>query len=248
MAPTHPANGLKTSCFRRLLDTNLRHQVSGLGHVEKSVVVASPGKAAAPSEGTAEATMLRVPDEFGPAMDGEEFAEKCVSAGMSPITYCIYRVSSPLICALGKGVYCKVGAAVPPGTVEEIVRNRRTVRRVSDHGWTSAGRLWCGVEMTRMVVTGASICLPGFVSGLVQGEWKVVLPDGTEAGKVQCRERFIWSFYKTFAVLGAEPNDFAVLEFDLKDRQVQVRLGGPDLLETIQDPGEAALEEGIDEP
>ena len=220
---------------------------TGLAKVDSSIVVVNAGKATPPSEGTAEAGMLRVLDDFGPALDGEDFAEKCVSAGLSPITYYIYRVASPVICALGKGIYCKVGANIPPGTVEDIVRNRRMTKRISDHGWTSTGRLWCGIELSRMVITAGSIGLPAFVSGLSQGEWFVLLPDGTQAGTVQCRDSFIWSFNKQFRALGAEPNDFAVFEFDLKKRQVIVKVGGPDLLEAIQDPDGSALDEAIDD-
>ena len=101
--------------------------------------------------------------------------------------------------------------------------------------------------MSRMVITAGSIGLPAFVSGLSQGEWFVLLPDGTQAGTVQCRDSFIWSFNKQFRALGAEPNDFAVFEFDLKKRQVIVKVGGPDLLEAIQDPDGSTLDEAIDD-
>jgi hypothetical protein len=191
--------------------------------------------------------MLRVLDEHGPVMDGEVFAERCIAAGMNATTFYIYRIISPVICALGKNVYCKVGTNVPPGTVEDIVGQRRAVTRLSDHGWTSTGRLWCGIELTRQVITSGGIRLPAFVADFVQDEWQVILPDGSEYGIVMCRNIYIWSLRKPFAVLGAEPSDLAAFEFDLKSRQVLVRVGGPGLFEAIQDPESAIAEEGLEE-
>ncbi len=219
----------------------------GLGRVEESIVLANSGSGTAPTEDSVEGLMLRVLDEHGPVMDGEVFAEKCIAAGMNAITFYIYRINSPVICALGKNVYCKVGTNVPPGTVEDIVGQRRAVVRISDHGWTSTGRLWCGIELTRQVITSGGIRLPTFVADLVQGDWQVVLPDGSEYGTVKCHNLFIWSFRKPFAVLGAEPTDLTVFEFDLKSRQVLVKVGGPGLFEAIQDPDSAIPEEGLEE-
>ncbi len=64
---------------------------------------------------------------------------------------------------------------------------------------------------------------------------------------MKCRDKFIWSFSKPFALLGAEPTDFAALVFDLKSRQVLIKIGGPDLLEAMQDPDNMIPEDGIEE-
>jgi hypothetical protein len=62
---------------------------------------------------------------------------------------------------------------------------------------------------------------------------------------VTCRESFIWTFRKPFNVLGAEPNDLMVLEFDIKARNVLVRVGGLGLFEAVQEaePDVDTLEE-----
>lgn len=219
----------------------------GLGRVEDSIVLAKPGSGTAPAEESAEGLMLRVLDEHGPVMDGEVFAEECIAAGVNATTFYIYRASSPVIGSLGANVYCKVGTCVPPGTVEDIVARRQVVKRVFDYGWTSVGRLWCGTGLSRMVITFGSIALPTFVTDLVQGEWNVVLSDGSEYGKVTCRDTFIWSFSRTFSVLGAEPTDLAIFEFDLKSRKVWVKVGGPGLFDAIQDAGSENLEDAADD-
>ena len=218
----------------------------GLGTIQGSRIVASPSMGKAPLPDSAEGKMLKVLDEFGPIMDGEKMADQCIAAGMNATTFYIYRMISPVVSTLGRGVYCKVGSDVPPGTIEDILSRRRAVPRVSDHGWTPKGRLWFGTELSRIILTAGSIRLASFVSDLVQGQWSVKLPDGGTYGTVNCRESFIWTFRKQLKILGAEPNDLMVLEFDIKERAVLVRVGGPGLFETVQEADVEILEEADD--
>jgi hypothetical protein len=220
---------------------------TGLATIENETVIANSSVGSLPQKESAEGKMLEVLDAYGPVMDGEEFADRCVAAGMNAITFYIYRMNSPVISALGKGVYCKVGCEVPPGTIEDIVKRRKVVAHVSDHGWTSNGCLWFGIDLTRPIITAGAIRLAPFLRDLVQGEWKASLPDGTDFDEVTCRDAFIWSFRKAFAVLGAEPGDLGTFEFDLRSRKVLVRVGGPGLFEAIQDPDSVSAAESGDE-
>jgi len=208
----------------------------GLGRVEDGIVVADASVVTALNPDSTEAKMLQVLETYGPVMAGEEFAEKCIAGGINATTFYIYRIISPVICSLGKNVYSKVGADVMPGVVEEILLQRRRAPRVSDYGWTPNGRLWFGTELSRLVITIGSIRLRSFVSELVQGEWNVKLPDGADCGTVVCKDSLIWSFRKAFALLGVEPDDFTVIEFDMGIRTATVRVGGPELFEAIQNP------------
>jgi hypothetical protein len=215
-------------------------ETTGLARVIEGVAYPVKGAGVLVPSESSEGRMLEVLKQYGPVMDGEEFGERCIAAGINPITFYIYRLISPLICALGRNVYCRVGTEVPPGTVEAIVGRRRSTPRVSDHGWTPEGKLWFGTELARVMIVAGSIRIQSFVAELVQGSWNVVLPDGTEFGTVMCRDVFIWTFRKQFALLGAEPSDLATFEFDLKARTVLVKVGGPGLFEAIQDPQSAA--------
>ncbi|MGB9369331.1 MAG: DNA-directed RNA polymerase subunit alpha C-terminal domain-containing protein [Xanthobacteraceae bacterium] len=206
----------------------------GLGRVEDNTVVADSMKVAALSPESIEGKFVEVFRKYGNVMHGEELAERCVEEGVNPISFYIYRLISPVVTSLGRGVYCKVGADVPPGTIEEILSRRKSTTRSSDHGWLPNGNLWFGFEMTRIVLTSGSVRLVSFVSNLVQGDWTVRLADGQPSGGVTCRESFIWSFRKAFGTAGIEPEDFIALEFDKKAREVRVKTGGPDLFEAIQ--------------
>ena len=94
----------------------------GLGDVENGIVIADPTKLTALSPESVEGKFIEVFQKYGDVMHGEEFAERCVQHGVNPTTFYIYRMNSPLVTPLGRGIYCKVGADVAPGTIEEIGR------------------------------------------------------------------------------------------------------------------------------
>jgi hypothetical protein len=209
-------------------------QATGLGTIQNSAVVADPTRVTTLAPDSVEGKFIEVFRQYGDVMGGEELVERCIEHGVNPTTFYIYRLASPVIGSLGRGIYCKVGADVPPGIIEEILSRRKSTKRSSDHGWLPNGNLWFGFEMTRIVLTAGSIRLVPFVSNLVQGDWSVHLGDGQHCGEVTCRESFIRSFKKAFAMAGIEPDDFVALEFDKKAREVHLRMGGPDLFEAIQ--------------
>lgn len=207
---------------------------SGLGIVENNVVVANPTRVTTLTPESIEGKFIEVFRKYGGVMHGEELAKRCVEQGINPISFYIYRSLSPVVATLGRGIYCKVGVDVPPGTTEEILSRRKLTVRSTDHGWLPNGNLWFGFELTRIVLTSGSVRLVSFVSNLVQGNWTVRLADGQASGDVICRESFIWSFKRAFVTAGIEPEDFIALEFDTKAREVRVKTGGPDLFEAMQ--------------
>jgi hypothetical protein len=206
----------------------------GLSHVENGIAIAVPGAGIPPAPGSAEACMVRVLNTYGPVMDGEDFAEKCIAEGLNATTVYIYRLISPLISSLGRNVFCRVGAEVPPGSVESVIAGRRTTPLAYDHGWTVKGNLWFGLELSRQQLVAGGFRLNTFVRDFVQGEWEVLLPNGTSFETVTAREMFIWSFRKQLKLLGAEPGDLATFEFNLKNESVMLRVGGPELFEVMQ--------------
>src|SRR5262249_44783618 len=79
----------------------------GLGRVEDGTITANPAMVIEPHPDSIEGKMLSVLDEFGPVLVGEDFADKCVAAGVNPISFYIIRLISPVVASLGSGLYCK---------------------------------------------------------------------------------------------------------------------------------------------
>ena len=72
-------------------------QQIGLGRGDGDTITANPTMVIVPQPETVEGKMLAVLDEHGPLMTGEDFADKCVAAGVNPITFYIYRLISPVL-------------------------------------------------------------------------------------------------------------------------------------------------------
>jgi hypothetical protein len=53
------------------------------------MITANPAMVVVPQPETVEGKMLAVLDEHGPVITGEDFADKCVAAGVNPITFYI---------------------------------------------------------------------------------------------------------------------------------------------------------------
>jgi hypothetical protein len=80
---------------------------------------------------------------------------------------------------------------------------------------------------------------------MVQGEWTIILPDGTGAGVARCNNAFLSRLAKALSYLGAEPGDLVLLTFDRASRSVALQVGGVELVELAQS-GE--LHHAADEP
>jgi hypothetical protein len=79
---------------QRILGRFIQHH--GLGQLQDGVIVANPSVALPPPADSAEGMMLRILEKYGPVLEGEDFAEKCVAEGMNATTHYIYRLISPL--------------------------------------------------------------------------------------------------------------------------------------------------------
>lgn len=209
-------------------------QASDLATIEDGFLVAIPGAVEPPETGSIEETFVQVLRDNGPALSGADFEELCVGAGINPISFYIYRAGSPVVSQLAPGVYSLVGATPSPGLVEEIVSKSRASKRLTEHGWDNEGRLWCAVSLRRAVITAGSIALPRFVADLIQGEWTIVLPDGTEAGTSICNGTFLTRLRKPLSYSGAEPGDLVMLKFDLHSHTMAMRIGGRELMDFTQ--------------
>jgi DNA-directed RNA polymerase subunit alpha len=209
-------------------------QATGLATIEDGFLVANPDVVRPPEPGSIEEIFVQVLRDNGPALTGREFEELCIAAGINPISFYIYRAGSPLVSQLAPGVFSLVDATPPPGLVEELSTKARSFRRLVEHGWDKQGRLWCALSLSRAVITTGAVALPSFVANLVQGEWKILLPDGTEVGGADCKNTFLKGLRKPLFYLGAEPGDLVLFEFELRTRGMKMRIGGQELIELAE--------------
>jgi DNA-directed RNA polymerase subunit alpha len=207
--------------------------VSGLARSEGDCLIANSNAVQGPEPGSTEDTFVRVLRQHGPALSSQEFEERCIEAGINPITFYIYRSGSPVVTQLAPGVYSPVGALVPPGLINELASKSRRSRLV-EYGWDKEGHIWCAVSLSRPVITTGSLALPSFVANLVQGEWTIVLPDRSRPGQARAKDTFLSRTRKALAYLGAEPGDFVLFEFDRQSRVLRLRIGGRELIEAAQ--------------
>jgi len=209
-------------------------QASGLATIEEGYLVADQRSVEPLEPGSIEDKFVNILRDHGPAISGSEFEEHCIQAGINPISFYIYRSMSPVVSQLVPGVYSLVGATAPPGMIEEIASKSRKSTRITERGWDKEGQLWCAFSLSRAVIVAGSIPLPNFVSGLVQGNWMITLPDGTQAGEATCRNNFLFRLRKPLQFLGAEPGDLILFRFNLHSRFVLTEIGGTELIEAAE--------------
>ena len=207
--------------------------ISDLARTQGDFLVANANAVHPPEPGSTEDIFVSVLRQHGPALSGPVFEELCIKEGMNPITFYLYRSGSPIISQLAPGVYGLVGAMVPPGLIEELATKSRC-RRLVGHGWDDKGHLWCVVTLSRAVITSGSIALPTFVKSIVQGDWTVALPDGSRPAQATAKDAFLYPIRKPLAYLGAEPDDFLLLEFDIQTHVLSMRVGGHELIEAAE--------------
>jgi hypothetical protein len=72
-----------------------------------------------------------------------------------------------------------------------------------------------------------------FVSELVEGEWSIIHGKSEPIGSVKVKSNFVTGLRKPLYENGAEPADLCLLVFDMGRRNVELQLGGPDLIDRI---------------
>jgi hypothetical protein len=62
----------------------------------------------------------------------------------------------------------------------------------------------------------------------------VALPDGSRPGQATAKGTFLYRLKKPLAHLGAESDDFVLLQFDIQARVLSMRVGGHELIEAAE--------------
>lgn len=211
----------------------------GLANVSDGRAFAAGDFSDAVRPGSAEAILVSVLRKHGPLLAWERFRELSISAGMNPITFGIYVSGSPVVTRLARGIYSLIGADIPPGAVEDLEREVAAARKPAEWGWSPRGTLWYALQITGAILAGA-VTVPRFVGDLVEGEWRTRFAGRELEGDVKCRNGFLWGYRRALVNAAAEPGDVVVFEFDLSKRNVDITLGGEELID-LWDSGDIDL-------
>lgn len=187
--------------------------------------------------GAVELALVRAFGELGYVLTREQLEEFCIARlGINATSFYLYLARSPLVVRLAQGIYCQVGTEVQPGEVERITKLRKSVLP-PDHGWTPSGKLWLATELSRIAIHSGGLRVPNFVSAFATGEW--ILNSALEC-KIKITGDFVTGLRRPLAALGAEPGDYCLLLFEVPSRKIDLRVGGPDLLDWTATDEEAA--------
>jgi hypothetical protein len=192
--------------------------------------------------GDLDGAFVRAFRSLGSPLTREELEDYCVdeegmkvSSFFQRLTYC------PLFLRLAPGVYGLVGAPTPPGSVEAAKQRIRVDHIPPQHGWTSEGRLWVVLRLSRASAHSGAFFAPSFVNEHAEGLWTTTLADGTPIGTMEIKQGIANGLRDEFELLAADAGDFCLLQFDLTKNSVSVQVGGPDLEDqaTQAEPSEA---------
>ena len=147
-----------------------------------------------------------------------------VSSFFQRLSYC------PLFLRLAPGVYGLIGSHTLPGSVEAAKQRIRQERVPTQFGWTQDGRLWVVLRLSRASIQSGAFFVPTFVNEHAEGLWNIALADGTLLlGDAEVKQGIANGFRDALDLLGADPSDFCLIHFNLKDKIASLQVGGVDL-------------------
>jgi len=179
--------------------------------------------------GATERTMVRVLRQAGGVLSRESFERKCLENGMNRHTFFQYLSYSPVISRYAAGIYGVPGAKVEPGLTEEL-RPRRSNRQVlRDWGYLPDRRVWVGYRLSSSAMTLGILSLPTGMTRLINGDFIIRTAAHEEMGMLRCKGSRAWGLKSLIERRGLEPNDFLMLTFNLRLREVLTAYGPEEL-------------------
>ena len=166
----------------------------------------------------------------GPALGRAQLEELALSSGVSPPAFSMLLSSSPVISRLALGVYALVGARVPPGLVDPLLRHGRRSRVLHDYGWLDGGQAWLAYRVSRSMVSSGGFYVPAGMARLLQGEYDLRGVDGSRLGRLTLGPTNSWGLGPFFRRRGGEAGDMLLLVLDPEHRHARVELGDESLL------------------
>ena len=141
---------------------------------------------------------------------------------------------SPIIAKFAPGVYGLRGAETSPGVIESLMPPRIQQKILEDFGWTSDGRVWLGLRISKAMLQSGVFTIPGGMRKFVQGDFSLKAADGAQICDLNVKGFNAWSLGAFFNRRGGEPGDYLAITFDSKSREAKAYLGDKDLLDEFR--------------
>jgi hypothetical protein len=196
--------------------------------------------------GRVESILFSVLTEFGPVMSRMDLLQKCLDRGMNLNTFGVSGTYSVILSRPVVGFYSLVGANIPPGTIEDLKRDREKASAFVDSGWTTTGMPFLCWQVSTSILYNGLANVPAGMQDVLQGQWAYLLDGRSSDGHFEVRGAVCWNIRKLLVGLGAEVGDLLAIWFDLDSRTIQAVAGSDELLDLVATgaPGDV---EGTDE-
>lgn len=174
-----------------------------------------------------ERVIVSILKENGNILPRVHLEELCLSQGLKRDTFYVNLSYSPVIARYAPGVYGVRGAPIPPGRAESLVEPRRKTRVLADYGWLPDGRVFVSYKLSEGALSNGIVTVPAGMKTYLQGEFRLLLPDGELVGQLVIKDTQAWGLGPFFRRRGGEPGDFFQIVFDTKTRKASVVLAEP---------------------
>ena len=170
-------------------------------------------------------------------LDRPSIRDACLGRGINPHSLEVALTYSAILDHVEINIWTLRGVSVEPtaiSAVRDLNAQKPRQKRVRNFGWTADGKLWISVVTPAYTFTSV-FGVPGGVKKLLAGQkFRAVSANGNDFGTVGVSDDGTAYGYQPFLKqIGADEGDTFLLEFNLEEEIVTLRLGDESVLEEL---------------
>ena len=97
--------------------------------------------------------------------------------------------------------------------------------------------------MSKAAISGGVITVPSAMKEKLGGKFSLYVSDGRHVGTLVSKNGCAWGLGPVLRGHSAEPGDYLLIHFNVRDRKAQVRIGDEHVLESVAKQPEPAVRE-----